>query len=242
MTLPARAALPVLVLLPLLAGCSGRQHDPRALTREEVLVTVSATGQADSTPDQARFSAGVSSIGATGPAAGAANAAAMNKVVSAMLALGIEKRDIQTRQLSISRIDYGRNRGRFEASNVVAVTVRKVERAGAAAAAATGAGANVLSGPDLSVGDPEAAGRSAYAAAYKEARARAEAYAGAAGLKVARVLSIDDGSAGGSPTPYGDFAMERAAAPRMEAPPVFAGTNTSTANVRVSFALGPKPK
>lgn len=241
MTLPARTALPALALLPLLAACGDRSHDPRALARDEVLVTVSATGQADSTPDQARFSAGVSSIGATGPAAGAANAAAMNRVFGALTALGIDRRDIQTRQLSIQRIDYGPNRGRFEASNVVSVRVRKVDRAGAAIAAATGAGANVLSGPELTVADPEAAGRSAYAAAYKAARARAEAYAGAAGMRVARTLTIDDGVSGGSPSPYGDFAMERVA-PRAEAPPVSAGTTTETATVRVSFALGPKPK
>ena len=64
---------------------------------------------------------------------------------------------------------------------------------GEAIAAATEAGANLLSGPDLRVSDREKASRSAYAAAYRAARARAEAYAGAAGLKIDRVLAIHDG-------------------------------------------------
>jgi uncharacterized protein YggE len=42
----------------------------------------------------------------------------------------------------------------------------------------------------MTVSDPEAANRSAYAQAYKAARARAETYAAAAGLKISRVLAI----------------------------------------------------
>ena len=75
-------------------------------------------------------------------------------------------------------------------------------RVGEAVAAATEAGANLVGGPDLRISDREAASRSAYAAAYRAARARAEAYAGAAGLKIARVLTIQDGGEYGVPMPY----------------------------------------
>ena len=44
------------------------------------------------------------------------------------------------------------------------------------------------------VSNREAASKSAYAAAYKAARSRAEAYAGAADLKVSRVLAISPGA------------------------------------------------
>ena len=166
----------------------------------------------------------------------------MNGVVAALGGLGIATDDIQTRRLSIQRLDYGPNKGRFEANNTVTVRVRDVAKAGPAIAAATGEGANVLSGPDLTVADPEAAARSAYAAAFTEARARADVYAKAAGLGVKRVLAISDGLGMGAPSPmYEAMAgsmVRPQSPPPISAPPVSPGTNTDTVAVRVDFVLG----
>ena len=124
---------------------------------------------------------------------------------------------------------------------MVEVRVRNVDRVGQAIAATTDAGANVVSGPDLRISDPNAANRSAYANAYRAARQRAEAYAEAAGLKVVRVLAIRDSGVIGDPRPYAtDAAMEAAPPPivRTEEPPVPIGLTTSQVAVRVDFALG----
>ena len=150
--------------------------------------------------------------------------------------------DLQTRSITLARIDYGPNRGRFQANNLIEIKVRDIKRAGEALAAITEAGANVLSGPNLRVSDPENAGRSAYAAAYRSARARAEAYAQAAGLKVARVLAIRDGDDSGGPIYLPGFeasmdAQARAVAPEQSAPPVQAGISTREVRIRVDFAL-----
>jgi uncharacterized protein len=229
------------LITPLLAlsACGGGPHDPRGLERGEVLLRVSASGDAETRPDLATFSAGVSSIAATSEAATAANNAKMNAVMAAVEKAGVKADDTQTQAISVNRIDYGRNRGQFEASNTVRVKVRKMDSASAVIGAATTAGANILSGPDLTVDDQETANLSAYAAAYKAARARADVYAKAAGLKVARIISITDGGAGGGePMPY---AMERdqAAAVQTSAPPIRAGLNSSSATVSVAFALAP---
>ena len=223
----------------LLAACSQPPADPRGVDHDEVLLQVTATGRADTRPDEARFTAGVETIAASAAAASTANAAAMNKVTAAIEALGVKGDDIQTRQITMSRIDYGADRGRFRAHNIVEIRVRDLARAGEAIAAATGAGANVLSGPNLAISDPEAASRSAYASAYKAARARAEAYAGAAGLKVSRVLAIRDAEAVGGPIPYvGEaMAMEQAQAVAPPAPPMRPGMTTSEVRVRADFAL-----
>src|SRR3546814_12930687 len=103
-------------------------------------------------------------------------------VTEALKAFGVAAKDLQTRQLTVNRIDWGANKGKYEAVNQVEVRMRAVDKAGEAVAATTRAGANVLSGPTLRVSDQEAATKSAYAAAYRAARGRAEAYAGAAGL------------------------------------------------------------
>lgn len=234
----AAAALPILLAL---AACSGREADPRGVGRDEVLVQIAATGRAENRPDEARFTAGVQTIEATAAAASARNAEAINRVTAALQRLGVRPEDVQSRQVSLSRIDYGRDRGRFQANNLIEVRVRDVARAGAAIAAATDAGANVVSGPDLRIADPNAAARTAYANAYRAARARAEVYAGAAGLRVVRVLAIRDTSEGEAPIRMDGYARDAAVPPpvvaQSVAPPVMPGLTTSEVRVRVDFAL-----
>jgi uncharacterized protein YggE len=233
------AAILACLLLP---ACSSQPAapDPRGVARDEVLLQVSATGRADERPDQARFTAGVQTIGASAAEASARNSETITKVVAALGRLGVKPDDVQTRSITLSRIGYGANRGKFEANNMVEVRIRDVKRAGEAIAATTDAGANVLSGPNLTVGDPEQAGRSAYAAAYRAARARADAYAQAAGLRVARILAIRDGGDASMEGLVANYAADAAVELRRPAsppPPVAPGVSTREAQVRVEFAL-----
>ena len=234
-------SVPALMPLFVLAACGERASDPRGVDRNEVLVQVTATGRGDTRPDEARFTAGVQTIEATAAAASQRNTRVINEVVAALGRLGVEAQDVQSRQVSLGRIEYGRDRGRFQANNMIEVRVRNVDRVGAAIAATTDAGANVVSGPDLRISDPNAANRSAYANAYRSARQRAEAYAEAAGLRVTRVLVIrDSGSAGREPPPYASESMAVAPPPIVrteEGPPVPVGLTTSEVAVRVDFAL-----
>ncbi len=228
--------------LLILTGCGRGTSDPRGIDHDEILLIVAGTGRAEATPDQALFSAGLSSIAPSAEAAGARNADTMNRITAALAQLGVTARDVQTRNLSVNRIDYGANRGRFEASNTVSVRVRDVAKAGPAIAAVTAAGANIVSGPNLSVADPERATLGAYGNAYKAARAKAEAYAGAAGLKIARVLAIRDGGEGATMQPVADLEARMVTPPPVVSsaappPPVMAGTNANIVTVRVDFAL-----
>jgi len=238
-----RNLFPTLALALALGACGESAPDPRGVERDEVLVQVSATGRADTRPDEARFTVGVDTIAATSREASARNSATINKVAAALQRLGVKEDDLQTRSITLSRIDYGPNRGRFQANNLIDIKVRDIKRAGEALAAITEAGANVLSGPNLRVSDPENAARTAYAAAYRSARARAEAYAQAAGLKVARVLAIrDGGEGGGGPWPPPEEAMSmdlqaRNVAPVSAPPPMQPGISTRQVQIRVDFAL-----
>ena len=226
-----------------LAACE-REPDPRGVDRNEVLLQVVASGRSETRPDQARFTAGVQTVRGTAAAASTANNEVMNRVTAALQRLGVKEADIQTRQISLQRIDYGAQRGQFQANNMVEVRVRDLKTAGQAIAVTTEAGANVLSGPDMTIADPEAATHSAYAAAFKAARARADAYAKAGDFKISRVLAIRDAGGGYAPPPiaYGRatidaMATEQAAAP--VSPPMHAGTTVNQVSVRVDFALKP---
>ena len=235
-----RRRLPLILLpvLSLLAACA--DNDAPRIRSNEVLLQVSATGRGEVRPDEARITVGVSSTEATAQAASEANTAAMNRVVAALAAAGVRPDDVQTRNLTLGRIDYGPQRGRYRAENLVDIRLKDVAKAGMAVAAATDAGGNVVSGPDLRVTDPDAADNAAYAAAYKAAQTRAQAYAKAAGMKVARVLAIRDGGVAAQPYRYRDGVMlEQASAVGSVAsgPPVSPGLDRREVRVEVDFAL-----
>jgi uncharacterized protein len=236
-----KLTLVALVTLILLSACSGGKQDPRGVDHHETLLSVSATGQAEMRPDMASFTAGMSTIRSDAKTATAANAEAMDKLVAALEKQGVEEKDIQTKNVSVNRIDWGPNKNKFEAINQVSVRVRKVDTASAAIGAATDSGANILSGPSLTQSDPEKAKLSGYGAAYKAARAKAEAYAIAADMRVSRVLTIRDGGVQNMPMP--EYAYAEQAAPRAvsaSAPPIRTGTDIETVSTTIDFALEPK--
>ena len=231
-----------LLAMPALAACQPAAPDPRGVDRDETLLTVSATGRSETRPDEARFTLGVGTLAASAGEASRLNNEKMAKVTAALARFGIKPDDLQTQNLALGRVDYGKDRGRFQANNVLTVRLKALPRAGEAILAATEAGANLVSGPTLRVSDAEKASMSAYAAAYQAARLRADAYAAAAGLKVARVLAIrDGGQVGGEPIPIAMEAMANMAPPPTVSapppPPFNPGVNSSTVSVRVDFAL-----
>lgn len=244
---------PLLAVLPFLAlaACGGDHHDranPRGVDHDETLLSLSASGEAETVPDLATIVIGVETFGANAQAANEANSRKAAGIVSALGKFGVEDKDVQTANLSLGRVEYGPKKGQFQANNTLTVRLRDVPKAGEALAAATAAGANVIQGPALRIDDPEKANRGAYIAAYRAARTRAEAYAEAAGMKIARVLAIRDGGQGGGyPVPMEAMDAAAAVAPppvvqvAAPAPPsIRPGTNRTRVSVQVDFALKAK--
>ena len=232
-----------------LAACGETPPNPRGVDHDETLLSLSATGEAEAVPDEAFIELGVNSYAASARAAQAANTEKIEEIVKALAELGVAAKDTQTRNLSLQKLDYGPNKGQYQASNILRVRLRDAPRAGEAVTRATEAGANVLGGPTLRIADPEKANRGAYIAAYRAARTRAEAYAEAAGMEISRVLAIRDGGQFGGgypPYPMPEQAMDaaaQAAPPPVAAPPppsIRPGTTLTRVSVQVDFALEPK--
>ena len=237
----------LILLAPLtaLAACTSATDDPRGVDRDETLLTVSATGQSETTPDEARFSLGVETLAGSAREASRLNAEKMAEVTQMLKDFGIEEELLRTQTLQLGRISYGKDRGRYRAYNILEVRMKDVSRAGEAITQATELGANAIGGPQLVVSDPEAATKAAYAKAYENARIRADAYAEAAGMEVSRILTIRDNGqqrGGYGPYPQDTIMLESAAMappPVNQAAPVQPGLNRDTVSVSVAFALKP---
>lgn len=215
------------------------------------LLTVSADGKVTRTPDLAMFSAGVVSQGKTASEALAANSADMTRVIAALKRAGIADKDIQTSNLSLNPV-YQPQRSLpdgtidppqpriigYQANNTVNVRQRNLKDFGKVIDTLVSAGANQVNGPSFEVENPDPAMDAARTAAMQKARARAELYARAAGLRVNRILSISESGGWSPPQPvmYRMAAMDGAAAP---APPVQAGELQLSVNVTVQFELAP---
>ena|SRR5919201_857643 len=197
-------------------------------------ITVTGTGTATAVPNEASFSFGVQSEGATAAAAQAANAERMARVVAALKAAGIAARDLQTADVSVYP-DWSRDGSRiegFRAHASVQANVRQIARAGAAVDAAVAAGATETSGPSLERGDRAALYRTALRKAVADARAKAHALAAEAEVQLGRVVRVDENGVMSQPQPV--YAQALAARAETEIEP---GTQETQATVTVTFAL-----
>lgn len=216
------------------------------------LLTVSAQGKSTRQPDLAVFNAGVTTQGATAGEALAANSTAMTRVVASLKRAGVAERDIQTSNLSISPIyappvrqpngSYQQSEQRitgYTANNSVSVRQRKLGDYGKVIDALVAAGANQVNGPSFQLDDDRAAADEARVDALKTARARADLYARTAGMRVVRIVSINEGGGYIPPQPVMYRMAEVAAAPPPPPAPIQPGELEVGSNVTVQFELAP---
>lgn len=208
-------------------------------TLEGTRLDISASGEVTRVPDIARISAGVVSQAATAVAALSANSGRMAGVLAALKRAGIADRDVQTSSVSLSpQYRYVENQAPvltgYQASNQVTIRFREIARSGAILDMLVREGANQIAGPSLEVERPGPALDEARVIAFRNARARADIYARAAGLRVARILSISE--SGGDyqpPRPPPAYEMRSMAAETKIVP----GEQALSVTVMVSFEL-----
>ncbi|GAA0662342.1 hypothetical protein FHT00_003323 [Sphingomonas insulae] len=232
----------VAVMLPAGAMAQAVQTTVEPLVPAQgTVLDVQAEGRTTRVPDLATIRAGVVSQAPTAAAALSDNAQRMARVIAALKRAGIAPRDLATSNVGLSP-QYRYTEGQapaitgYQATNTVTIRFREVARAGGVLDALVAQGANQIDGPNLSIDQPEAALNEARADAVKQARARAELYAGAAGMKVVRIVSIaETGQDAGGPGPQPVFmARAMAADAKTEIAP---GEKDVTVSVSVRFLL-----
>lgn len=213
---------------------------PATVPADGTLLDVAATGRVTRVPDVATIRAGVVTQSPTAAAALSDNAARMGRVLAALKRAGIAGRDIQTSAIGLQpQYRYVQDQAPvitgYQATNAVAIRFREIARAGAILDVLASEGANQIDGPDLSIDKPDAALDEARVDAIARARARATLYAGAAGLTVARILSISEGG-DYAPSPPPMMLARVRAADRGESK-IAAGEQDVTITLSVRFLL-----
>ncbi|MGI9500803.1 MAG: SIMPL domain-containing protein [Geminicoccaceae bacterium] len=202
-------------------------------------ITVTGKGEAKVVPDIALMSIGVETEARAPSEALSENASRMTAVMAKLKDAGIAEKDMQTRQLSIWPVYTDRSQSNtppkisgYRAGNQLSVTLRDIERIGEILDQTVADGANTVNGPSFSVAEPEPLYQEARDAAVKDAIAKAERYAKAAGVPLGEIISISE--AGGGPVMARQMRVEAMAA----STPVAAGESTFSASVTMVFAIG----
>jgi uncharacterized protein len=232
-------AVAILVAAPVVAHAQVQPAQP--LLVDGTLLDVSATGKTVRVPDVATVRAGVVTQAATAAEALSTNATRMAGVLAALKAAGVAARDTQTATVQLQpQYRYGENVPAvitgYQATNSVAVRLRDIAQSGRVLDTLVRQGANQIDGPSLSIDKPEAAMDEARTQAIATARARAELYARAAGLRVERIVSISESGDGFVPAPPPMPMMVRAQAERADTQ-IAAGEQDVSVTVQVRFLL-----
>jgi len=230
--------LPILAIA-LLAPLAARAAEaPSAGT----LLQVSAQGEVHRVPDVAQVGVGVVTEAADAKAALAANATQMERVIAAVRKAGIADKDVQTTGVSLQpQYQYVENQplklSGYQANNRVSVKVRDVSKVGDVLDAFVAQGANQIDGPSFTLDDPDSALDEARRVALAKARARAAMYAKSLGLKIGRIVSIDETGAGFQP-PQPMMMMAKAGMAQDSAQtPVMPGEQSHGITLNVVFEL-----
>jgi uncharacterized protein YggE len=231
------------LLLAALIAVPAAAQTPTPLAAMPTTVSVVAESRVERAPDIADISAGVVSPGSTAAEAMRVNAERMATVIAAVRRAGIADRDVQTAGISLQpQYLYRENQPPqltgYQASNSVNVRLRRLADTGRVIDTLVGQGANQINGPTFRIDQPDPALDEARTAAVGKARARAELYAKAVGMRVRRVLSINEGTSM-VPPPYPVPVMARAASMDMkqESTPVAPGEVQLNASVNMVFEL-----
>lgn len=238
----AAAAFAVMATFAAPQTALAQDAPPNAAGVQGTLLSVSAEGSSEARPDLATINLGVTTEGQTAQAALQENARRMTALTQALRRAGIAERDIQTSNVSVyPQQQYRENQPPlitgYQANNTVTAKVRNVNNLGRVIDAAVGAGGNTIHGVSFSHAEPDAQLDLARRDAIAEARRRAELYANALGMRVVRIVAVQEGGGFSPPMPV---AFERSAAQdaSMAPPtPVAPGEIETRVNVSVTFEL-----
>ena len=206
-------------------------------------IVVSGVGKMTGTPDTLRVSLGVSVTGDTVSSALATANQKAEAVQKSFRGSGVAAKDLQTTGLSIQP-DYSSGKGGqtiltgYQVQESLIAVLRDLKTAGAAISAAAQAGGQAIRIDDISLDldDTSALVTGARTNAFAQARAKAQQYAGAAGVSLGKVTSIQETVQTPVPERY-SYPEAAPAAGAIQDVPIQAGAQELSVTVTVAFAI-----
>lgn len=202
-------------------------------------ITVVGSDEVSARPDMARVTVGVVTQGASAAKALKENTDSMQKLFEKLASLGIADKDMQTANFNVTPQHRRGPQGQYEpeivgyeVSNQLHIKVRNLKNLGDVLDQVVEAGANSIQGVSFAVAEPKPLQDQAREKALADARRKAELYAKAAGVKLGRVLLIQE-TTPRLPQP----PMFQARAMAGAAVPVAPGEQEFSASITVTYAL-----
>jgi uncharacterized protein len=231
----------VLLTIVLAVAASPAAGQTLATAPEGPAIVTTGEGVVKLAPDRAWVSIAAESRARSPRDAQRANADAMAAVLGKLKGAGLPADAIRTSGYDLQpEFDYANGkqtlRG-YVARNTVEVRVDDIARAGEILDLAVGSGATSISGIRFDLKDRASAERRALRLAVADARGRAEAAAAGGGLRVDRVLRIEEQRSVVEPPRPMMMMRQSAAAMESAQPPIAPGELEVRANVTLTMAL-----
>ena len=208
--------------------------------------TIQVTGQAQvsESPDRVYIDIGVTTQARKAEDAASENATSLSAVIAAVKQAAGAAAQLTTTEYSIGpNYSYPRNGGTptvvgYSVSTVIQVRLDDLHKVGNVIDAATRAGSNNVQGIRFALRNEQAPRSEALREAAIKARQDADALAGALGLRIVRVLSVEEQGAGPRPVPMYSPAVKMALA-RAPATSIEQGTLAVSASVTLTVEVAP---
>ena len=229
------------------------QGPPSAYGSDGAGIWVSGQGTISVAPDLARLELGVDTRAANVSEANSQAAEAMDAIVEALKARGVEDEDIQTSRFSVyPRYDHveeevdGVRTSRevltgYRVRNNATVKLRDLDAIGEVIDEVVTAGGDDvrINGINFTLEDPNPMMAELREMAVTDARAKAVHLAELSDVAVGRLIYISEGATGPSGRGFNDFGLESAyfASAALAAPSVSGGEVTLTLGVQAGFAI-----
>lgn len=234
-------------MMGLLLGCGAKAQAGGGTTYASAggdvayTINVSGSGLASNTPDIADIQLGVESVTDEAAQAISESTTAMQAVLDAVKALGIEDKDIQTVNYSmwVEQV-YNHETGiptgqvRYHVTNQINVRLRDLTLAGKLLENALTAGANNVGNITFGVSDPTELQKQARVLALENASAKAEELAAGLGIRVGKVRQVSEYVTGNTPVPMLARDMGMGGGSDI---PVATGSYNVTVEVQVVFDI-----
>lgn len=248
------ATIAIIVVLIFLIIVGAKLIHNRGGDAMPATITVNGKGEVKATPDVSKFNVTIEETSKDQSTALAQSSTKVNAIIDSLKSIGIAEKDIKTEYTSVNP-KYEYQSGKVEimmyppvpanpvitgytSSHTLSVKVRNLDNVSAVQKAFVDAKVQNVSGPDLSVDDPDALKLLARQNAIHDAHRQAEILAAQLEIKLGKIVSFNEsGDNGGAYPMYMSARSDVATKVATPEANIATGEQTITSNVSITYKI-----